>query len=55
MLCILIGDIELNFEANAGIDEIVEDLQPFAIQQGISFGDVYVSIDYARESLTHFI
>ncbi|EJD38773.1 MnP-atypical, short manganese peroxidase [Auricularia subglabra TFB-10046 SS5] len=37
---IAFGDIELNFEANAGIDEIVEDLQPFAIQHGISFGDV---------------
>ncbi|EJD51289.1 MnP-atypical, short manganese peroxidase [Auricularia subglabra TFB-10046 SS5] len=34
------GDIELAFEANAGIDEIVDDLKPFALQHGISFGDV---------------
>ncbi|KZV89005.1 peroxidase MNP2 [Exidia glandulosa HHB12029] len=37
---IAFGDIELAFEANAGIDEIVEDLQPFALAHGISFGDV---------------
>ncbi|KZV88999.1 fungal versatile peroxidase from pleurotus Eryngii [Exidia glandulosa HHB12029] len=37
---IAFGDTELAFSANAGIDEIVDDLMPFAIQQGISFGDV---------------
>ncbi|EJD44370.1 MnP-atypical, short manganese peroxidase [Auricularia subglabra TFB-10046 SS5] len=34
------GDIELPFEANNGIDEIVEVLQPFALDHGISFADV---------------
>lgn len=29
----------LGVAANAGIDEIADDLQPFAQQQGISFGD----------------
>ncbi|KZV88636.1 manganese peroxidase [Exidia glandulosa HHB12029] len=37
---IAFDDIELNFPANAGIDEIVEDLEPFALANGISFGDV---------------
>ncbi|KZW01346.1 manganese peroxidase [Exidia glandulosa HHB12029] len=32
-------DTELAFEANAGIDEIADELRPFAQQQGISFGD----------------
>ncbi|KZV94806.1 manganese peroxidase 3 [Exidia glandulosa HHB12029] len=33
-------DIELNFTMNAGIDEIADDLKPFADQHGISYGDV---------------
>jgi hypothetical protein len=33
-------DTELNFAANAGISDIVTDLQPLAITHGISFGDV---------------
>lgn len=36
---IAFDDIELAFAANAGIDEIVEDLEPFALQNGISFAD----------------
>jgi hypothetical protein len=33
-------DIELNFAANAGIDEIVDELKPFADAHGITYGDV---------------
>ncbi|EJD42431.1 MnP-atypical, short manganese peroxidase [Auricularia subglabra TFB-10046 SS5] len=32
-------DIELAYPANAGIDEIAEDLRPFADAHGISYGD----------------
>ncbi|KZV87261.1 Ligninase H2 [Exidia glandulosa HHB12029] len=34
------GDTELLYAANAGIDDIVGDLQPFADAHGISYGDV---------------
>ncbi|KZV98007.1 manganese peroxidase [Exidia glandulosa HHB12029] len=37
---IAFGTTELGFAANAGIDEIVEELQPFADAHGISYGDV---------------
>ncbi|KZV79561.1 lignin peroxidase isozyme Lip4.65 [Exidia glandulosa HHB12029] len=37
---IAFGDIELAYAANAGIDDIVGDLQPFADAHGISYGDV---------------
>lgn len=36
---IAFSDTELAFAANAGIDEIVADLQPFADAHGISYGD----------------
>jgi len=34
------GSIELNYADNAGIDDIVTSLQPFADANGISYGDV---------------
>lgn len=37
---ITFGSTELNFAANAGIDDIVGDLQPFADSHGITYGDV---------------
>ncbi|EJD50148.1 hypothetical protein AURDEDRAFT_199636 [Auricularia subglabra TFB-10046 SS5] len=37
---IAFGATELAFAANAGIDEIVEDLQPFADAHGVSYGDI---------------
>ncbi|KAF8656124.1 hypothetical protein AX16_002762 [Volvariella volvacea WC 439] len=33
------SEIETNFHANNGVDEIVEEQRPFAIKHGVSFGD----------------
>ncbi|RDX44800.1 manganese peroxidase isozyme precursor [Lentinus brumalis] len=33
------SEIETNFHANDGVDEIVEEQRPFAIKHGVSFGD----------------
>ncbi|KZV87824.1 manganese peroxidase 1 [Exidia glandulosa HHB12029] len=37
---IAFADTELAFPANAGIDEIVDDLKPFADAHGVSYGDI---------------
>lgn len=43
---IAFGDIELAYAANAGIDDIVGDLQPFADAHGITYGDVSVLLPH---------
>ena len=34
------SDIETDFDASLGLDEIVEEQKPFAIKHQVSFGDL---------------
>lgn len=36
------SDIETNYHANIGVDEIVEEQRPFALRHNVSFGDLSV-------------
>ncbi len=35
------ADIETNFKASVGLDEIVEEQRPIALRHNVSFGDLY--------------
>ena len=39
---IIFSDIETNFHANNGVDEIVEAQRPFVTKHNMTFGDLYV-------------
>lgn len=36
----IFSEIETNFHANTGVDEIVEEQRPFAIKHNVTFGDL---------------
>ena len=40
------ADIETSFHASTGLDEIVGEQKPFALKHNVSFGDLYVHINY---------
>lgn len=43
---IIFEDIETNFHANAGVDEIVNEQKPFIARHNITPGDLYVFITH---------
>ena len=53
---IVFSDIETNFHANNGVDEIVEAQKPFIARHNITPGDLYVDfpINRALTVLTRF-
>lgn len=44
------SQIETNFHANVGVDEIVEEQRPFALKHNVSFGDLLVKHSSLIES-----
>ena len=52
---IVFSDIETNFHANNGVDEIVEEQKPFIARHNITPGDLYVNfcVHMTTTELTH--